>query len=654
MNAAIAGILFLCFSLPSYAQLTGVIRNASSRPVPNTRVTLFNADTTFFAEARTDSNGQFQFAQTPAVFTIGASALGMGYVSKRSTDQVKNIDVVLAAETEVGRWDILTKAGERFGGTNLAALLPDGRIMYCHDTKDPIIYDPTHNALFRPDTSPRIQGCVAPSLLQDGRLMFIGGTDKEVYGPGTTQVKTYDPVTNKWEFQPDVLDACWYPTLVQLPQGQLLITGGGGLQNPKRINTSEIMNPATRTWSYTDTTVIGNEVSPIVLLKSGEVLMTHRPPQLYNQGSGKWRLASPFVQSPRTPDGDHADHELTELPDGRVVAIGYRQSYRPDSIGHNVEIYDPVANRWSLGADFMPVRSRCKSTLLPNKKILVSAGYKESLTDPTYTNAYGYMSLVDLYDPYANAWSRMAPMNIAREYHANQVLIPDGRVIILGGEGKPGEEPRDTSIIEAFTPPYLLRGIRPVIENFPTEQKIQRGSTLRFDLKKTNSPTSVIIMGTAVVTHFMNCGIARYIELPFTFSDGRVTTTLPTDTTLLPVGFYQLFAMVDDVPSVGKIIQVVSRVSGDVNIAATVTKTGFHIVQVEDLLKINFRVPQATHVRIVVADMLGRTVETIRDAAVNAGEQELTWNPRTLSSGSYLIRDELDYTRPASVFQFFR
>jgi hypothetical protein len=236
MKAAIAGVLFLCFSLPSYAQLTGVIRNTSSMPVPNARVTIFNADTTFFAEARTDSNGQFRFAQTPAVFTTGVSAPGMGYVTKRSTDQLKIIEVVLPTETEVGRWDILTKAGERFGGTNLAALLPDGRIMYCHDTKDPIIYDPTRNSVFRPDTSPRIQGCVAPCLLQDGRLMFIGGADKEVYGPGTTQVKTYDPATNKWAFQPDVLDACWYPTLVQLPQGQLLITGGGGLLNPKRID----------------------------------------------------------------------------------------------------------------------------------------------------------------------------------------------------------------------------------------------------------------------------------------------------------------------------------------------------------------------------------------------------------------------------------
>ncbi len=58
----------------------------------------------------------------------------------------------------------------------------------------------------------------------------------------------------------------------------------------------------------------------------------------------------------------------------------------------------------------------------------------------------------------------MRNMNYAREYHASGIVVPDGRVIVTGGEGAPGNEPSE-SIIEAFTPPYLLKGIRPQITN---------------------------------------------------------------------------------------------------------------------------------------------------------------------------------------------
>lgn len=86
-----------------------------------------------------------------------------------------------------------------------------------------------------------IQGCVAPGLLLDGKIIFVGGADQEVYGPGTQLVKTFDPVTQNWESQNSILDYRWYPTMIQMPDCKLLVIGGGGLDNPVRVKLLKFM-----------------------------------------------------------------------------------------------------------------------------------------------------------------------------------------------------------------------------------------------------------------------------------------------------------------------------------------------------------------------------------------------------------------------------
>lgn len=536
----------------------------------NSRVILYSNDTSFFREQRTDSLGVCKFVGLASNdYTIGATSISMGYLEKKvSANEISLLSspllFVLAPDTNKGVWEILNKAGERLGGTNSATLLPDGRILYCHDTQDPTLYDPGINSVRKAAKSQRIQGCAAVGLLPDGRVLFVGGADQETYGPGTNQVKTYNPAKDEWKVENNINDYRWYPSMIQFPDGELLAIGGGGLKNPIRVNTCEIMNPLTMKWSLTDTIAIGNEVSPIALLTTGEVLMTHRPPQLFNINTKKWRLAGDFVQGPRAPDGNHPDHEITVLPNGKVVSIGYNPLYYPNIPGNNVEIYDPIANTWKLGTSMLPVRYQCKSTLLPNKKILVTGGFKATPSDTSYTNEWGAMRLTDLYDPLSDSWQRMSGLNFAREYHSTPILIPDGRVILTAGEGKPGEEPKDTSIIEGFRPPYLFKGIRPEIVGL-SQTEFPRGSEIVFRIAKTGAPTSIILKGTEAVSHFMNTGIARFLELPFTQNDDTIHVLLPKNPNAVPLGYYILFAMTDDVPSVGKIVRITPEQISDVS-----------------------------------------------------------------------------------------
>ncbi len=543
--------------------LKGTVTGPGGTPVAAVRVTLFNMDTTWFWETRTDATGQYLFENLPGggpYLSFGAAKPGFAYFANFTTAIFDTVvhDAQLQPEIEPGRWDIIMQSPEALGGTDLGVLMPNGSIYYCHDTKDPFYFVPTENDTAFAKGSTLAQGCVAPALLSDGRVLFAGGTlEDDGFGPACKKIKTFDPATGLWPYQPDMLDYRWYPILAPLYDERLLIVGGGdkntGLSNAKRTKTSEVYDPATGLTQWADTVKFGNEVGAIVPLYTGKILMTFRPPQLFDPATLQWDLAADFVQGNRMPNGDHCDHEMVLRPNGQAVAIGYK-SFTPGQPGVNVEIYDPVQNTWELGSHLAPTRSRAKAVQLPDEKILVMGGYKEQASDPAPVNNWGYMGLTDQYDPAADSWRRLANMNWKREYHAITILVPDGRVIAVGGEGAPGNEP-PLSVIEAFSPPYLFRGIRPELSNF-NKTVFRRGESIQFEAHKTEALTKVMLMSHAVMTHFMNSGNGRCLELDFTQNGSQVAAALPTDSLRLMPGWYMLFGMVDDIPSVAQIVKI--------------------------------------------------------------------------------------------------
>ena len=586
--------------------VAGQVNDLSSLPIQGARITLFNASQAFFQEERTDAAGVFSFSNIPdGSYYLGVERIGKEYSEQQITLPIGTINVTLVDETNQGNWEVIIQSPEALGGTDLGVLLPDGRIYYCHSTKDPFYFDPILNDTISALGSDSIQGCVGPLLEPGGKVWFMGGTLQEIYGPGTRKVKWFDPNTTVWKTQPKMLDYRWYPSVAILPDGNFLVAGGGNLNNPERTKTAEIYNPKTGFSFFTNDMVIGNEVSPIVVLYNGKVLMTHRPPQLFDAETNEWTNAGSFVQSPRTPNGDHSDCELVLMPDGEAIAIGYK-TFTPGVYGSFVERYDPQLDEWRLGSSILPIRSRAKTCLLPDKKILVMGGFKEDTTTAN-TNQWGYMKLTDLYNPATDTWRRLDNLNYYREYHALSILVPDGRVIMVGGEGQPGNEP-PFSVIEAFKPPYLFRGIRPEIKNLDASS-FARGGIVSFDFTKTDSVTEVILMSNAVVTHFMNSGTNRYLSVPFEQEGNHITATLPSDSVKLIPGYYMLFIMVDDIPSIGQILEVRNEVvtstespdSDGINVVLMPNPAGheLNIGTPETLLEFTFQIYDAYGRRVI-------------------------------------------------------
>ena len=152
-----------------------------------------------------------------------------------------------------------------------------------------------------------------------------------------------------------------------------------------------------------------------------------------------------------------------------------------------------------------------------------------------------------------------------------------GRVLATGGAGGGSLFGNDASI-EAFEPPYLFRGVRPRIETISSTDLIA-GGNFTMDVVNTIAVTKVVLVGARNSTHWVDGGPQRILPLNFTQSGSSLNVTLPSDTARLLPGYYLLFAMVDDIPSVACMVRVSANVAPAqsrpvVSIALTEASTG--------------------------------------------------------------------------------
>lgn len=546
--------------------VTGEVRRAAppNDPIPNARVTIFDATLALFREARTNGAGAYSITNVPAgTYQVGCAALRFEYIEQPITVGAGNLprNFSLSPETHQGAWNIIGNTSpEVLDATDIAVLLPSGQIFYCHDTEDPILFDPVTGAKSFPSGSSLESGCMNGSLLPDGSVIFVGGQDGDQPGNfvlAVPWVKRFLQATDSWQRLADLQHSPgrWYPGMTRLADGSFLVMGGGQCCNAARTDTAERFDLATRTWSYTGSMLNAAEFPPSALLYTGEVLITWSPPQLYNPTTGQWRLTDNFNQPNRSWPG-HSDHSIVVLEDGRVLAIGVLKG--PNNNTVMGEIYDASTETWSLTSNPGLVRLQTEVVQLPDGRVFVGGGETEA-NPPPVPNSLGIVKWTDLYDPATNSWRRVADMNWFREYHAVTLLVPDGRVVTTGGTRIKFQVGPTSDDIEAFSPPYLFRGVRPEITSVSTTTPT-RGGQLSLGIAPDTQITSVVLLGMQTTTHWVDGGVPRRLVLPFQQIGSTVTATLPTDPNVLPLGHYMVFAMVDDIPSEAVILQVLEQV----------------------------------------------------------------------------------------------
>jgi hypothetical protein len=463
-------------------------------------------------------------------------------------------DFLLQPETNGGSWAVIGDTlPEVLDASNISALRPDGTILYCHNSVDPIVFDPVTGSKVFPAGSGSAQGCMNSTLLSDGSVLIMGGQDGGSFTNAIPWVKRFSPA-NAWTQQGDMLltEGRWYPGLARLNDGRLLVMGGGTAPSAVRTDTCELYTPGSQSWDFTDTMNSQLEFPPCALLYDGRVLRTWgASPELFDPLTGQWTQSVPFQFQDRGFPG-HSDHSLIHLTDGRAVAIGVRQGAQ--TTRPMVEYFDPGSDSWSTGTNPTLPRMQAEVVYLPDGQILVAAGDAESHTGGE-PDILGVVKRCDLFDPRDGQWRRVGDMLQFREYHAVTLLVPDGRVLTTGGTQIKFQYGPTSSDIEAWSPPYLFRGVRPALSQLSTTTPT-RGSTLSMRVFPETQLTSVVLMGLQSTTHWVDGGIPRRLELVPDQAGSRAQFTLPGDANVLPVGWYMLFGMVDDIPSRALILRV--------------------------------------------------------------------------------------------------
>jgi hypothetical protein len=140
-----------------------------------------------------------------------------------------------------------------------------------------------------------------------------------------------------------------------------------------------------------------------------------------------------------------------------------------------------------------------------------------------------------LYNPITNAMSSVSADPIGRNYHSSAVLLPDGRVVVLGSN--PGDGTFEMRI-SVYEPPYMFRTTRPEISGVPAQATY--GQNFSFNVTTPNSSVKWAQLSRPMsVTHQMDSNM-RLVDLPVAVQNGVATVTVPANHNMLPPGPYML------------------------------------------------------------------------------------------------------------------
>lgn len=241
-----------------------------------------------------------------------------------------------------------------------------------------------------------------------------------------------------WTSAGSLLQARAGHTATILPDGRVLVVGGERSQsNANSLSSAEIYDPRTNSWSSGPAMNLGRMGHTATPLPTGQVLVvggdTVQPgmpavatnsAELFDPATNSWR-----VGAAASLGREH--HTATVLPDGRVLIVG-GEATAPGSGQQRVlasaELYDPRTNSWSQVADLGRPRVGHTATVLPDGRVVVSGG--ETLA------ADGQRDMtpaVEIFDPASGSWAETGSLSIGRTGHTAN-LLPDGRILIAGGQ----------------------------------------------------------------------------------------------------------------------------------------------------------------------------------------------------------------------------
>ncbi|KXJ85237.1 hypothetical protein Micbo1qcDRAFT_169570 [Microdochium bolleyi] len=344
--------------------------------------------------------------------------------------------------------------------------------------------------------------CPGISSLADGRIVITGGSD-------AAAVSIYDPATNGFVKGPDMRVARGYQSSTTMSDGKIF-TIGGSYSGTRGGKTGEIYDPATNAW----TLLKGTDPAPLLTIDHEGIWREDNHAWLYG-----WRNGSVFQAGPskamnwylpenanargeagsHTPAGNRGS-SMDQMcginvmyEPGKILSAGGSQDYTNSDASaeaHVITIPETVGGEATsvATAPMHAARGFANAVVLPDGQVVVTGGQKKSIV---FTDIDSSLE-PETWNPATGAWTQLAPAAIPRNYHSVSLLLPDGTIFVGGGGMCYGQKncdrAKDHLDGEIFSPPYLFArdgtpAARPVIKAISATQAVQVGATVAVDLE---------------------------------------------------------------------------------------------------------------------------------------------------------------------------
>jgi IPT/TIG domain/Galactose oxidase, central domain len=273
------------------------------------------------------------------------------------------------------------------------------------------------------------------TLLGDGRVLIVGGAD--------ATAELFDPLTATFSPTGGMTTQRYGATATLLANGKVLITGGfgPGTSSLPRLNSAELYDPMTGTFSATGSMADARILHTATLLNDGKVLIAGGTRE---GGGGGAAIASAELYDPstgtfaptRSMNTDRAQHTATLLTNGEVLIAGGWNGHRADSADDPpwdplfAELFDPSSGKFKYAGSMSTTRIGHTATRFTNGRVLLLGGIFSLQNIHSQPPAPRY---AEIYDPATDNFSGLDDLTMSRQGYT-VTLLRNGEVLLAGGK----------------------------------------------------------------------------------------------------------------------------------------------------------------------------------------------------------------------------
>jgi hypothetical protein len=360
----------------------------------------------------------------------------------------------------------------------------------------------------------------------------------------------FNPASESYERVSNLTLARWYPTLVGLSDGRVLAVSGLDQFGRMVPGKNEIYTPSTRTWKQDPALTRALPTYPSLFLMPDDNLFysgsnagygsstVGRTPGIWNLRDNSFRVVPGLRDPTETETSGSVLLPPAQAQKYMIVGGGGVGSSSESTKRIDIADLSSPEPRFQPGPDLTQPTRYPGVVITPDNKVIITGGSRD----------YRARHASDIfechaYDPATNKLTRLADPTVGRDYHSEALLLPDGRIVTLGGNPLYGNS-ADTITgtfekrIEIYSPPYLYHGKRPAISGGPRE--LARGALEQFRTPDAHVIQTASLIRPSAVTHITNLE-QRSIALDMIRGNGAISVRIPKRRGLVPPGWYMLF-----------------------------------------------------------------------------------------------------------------